>query len=248
MNRLKCREQRFLLDFLQEIYRLNEFENLVRRVVALLPKLIGADAASYHEVDMGTGQSRCVITEPAVIYPCGPEVFEAHLHEHPLIGHGRKTPDPRALKIRDVLPPRDYHRTGLYNEIYRPVGLEYDLTIQFQTAPTTRAGLTLRRASKDFSEHERWLLNLLRPHLLHAFSNAQAWTRLQRLLFPKTGGPASTAGLTGLTPREADILIWLVQGKTNGEIGQILNLSPAPLASTWNISTRSLGWKIGWRR
>jgi DNA-binding CsgD family transcriptional regulator len=40
------------------------------------------------------------------------------------------------------------------------------------------------------------------------------------------GGHASAAGLTRLTPRETDILIWLVQSKTNGEIGQILNLSP----------------------
>jgi hypothetical protein len=32
MNRLTGREQRWLLGFLREIYRLNEFENLVRRV------------------------------------------------------------------------------------------------------------------------------------------------------------------------------------------------------------------------
>ena len=42
----------------------------------------------------------------------------------------------------------------------------------------------------------------------------------------KTRERTSAAGLTGLTPREADILIWLVQGKTNAEIGQILGLSP----------------------
>ena len=31
----------------------------------------------------------------------------------------------------------------------------------------------------------------------------------------------------GLTPRECDVLFWLLQGKTNAEIGTILSLSPA---------------------
>lgn len=30
----------------------------------------------------------------------------------------------------------------------------------------------------------------------------------------------------GLTPREADVLFWVVRGKTNGEIGEILSRSP----------------------
>lgn len=43
------------------------------------------------------------------------------------------------------------------------------------------------------------------------------------------GSPASRIGLLsvnfGLTPREAEVLLWVAQGKTNRDIGQILNLS-----------------------
>jgi len=31
----------------------------------------------------------------------------------------------------------------------------------------------------------------------------------------------------GLSPREAEILFWTAQGKTNAELGVILNISPA---------------------
>ncbi len=31
----------------------------------------------------------------------------------------------------------------------------------------------------------------------------------------------------GLSPREAEILLWMAQGKTNSEIGTILDISPA---------------------
>lgn len=41
--------------------------------------------------------------------------------------------------------------------------------------------------------------------------------------------PASAAELTvlGLTPREADVLYWLIHGKANADIGELLEIRPA---------------------
>jgi DNA-binding CsgD family transcriptional regulator len=43
-------------------------------------------------------------------------------------------------------------------------------------------GIALNRSSRDFSERGRLLLNLLRPHLIQAYRNAESATRLRREL------------------------------------------------------------------
>lgn len=40
--------------------------------------------------------------------------------------------------------------------------------------------IAVNRSGKDFSEQERLLLNLLRPHLIQAYRNAESATRLRQ--------------------------------------------------------------------
>ncbi|MEZ0389056.1 MAG: response regulator transcription factor [Verrucomicrobium sp.] len=62
---------------------------------------------------------------------------------------------------------------------------------------------------------EKTLLDLSRPH----------FRTLIRLFAPApVPGPAKLVEL-GLTPRERDVLYWVSEGKTNAEIGTILNVS-----------------------
>ena len=79
--------------------------------------------------------------------------------------------------------------------------------------------INLGRRRMDFSERDRLLLNLVRPHYERAFQ------KIQELAGRFSGGdrPLSTYGLT---PREAEVANWLVEGKSNPEIGLILGASP----------------------
>jgi DNA-binding CsgD family transcriptional regulator len=43
-------------------------------------------------------------------------------------------------------------------------------------------GIAVNRSGRDFSERDRLLLNLLRPHLIQAYRNAESATRLRRHL------------------------------------------------------------------
>lgn len=148
---------------------------------------------------------------PVVAYGAGREVFDAHTHEHPIVNHYVQRTDPGALKIRD-------------NELYQPAGLEYDLTIRVDESTDTCTGVTLRRASRDFSEREREVLTLLRPHLVQAYRLALRWTDLRRALHT----PRTRNGSLGpvLSEREAEVLELVALGKNNKDIGRILNSSP----------------------
>jgi transcriptional regulator EpsA len=67
---------------------------------------------------------------------------------------------------------------------------------------------------------ERYLLQLTLP-ALHA-----AWMRAQIDGQPAGGTRASSAEVAVLTPREQEILRWIAIGKSNFEVGAILNISP----------------------
>jgi DNA-binding CsgD family transcriptional regulator len=50
-------------------------------------------------------------------------------------------------------------------------------------------------------------------------------TRVHELRFRGEEGNAKLMDSLGLTPREAEVLAWITQGKTNYEIGRILDAS-----------------------
>jgi DNA-binding CsgD family transcriptional regulator len=52
-----------------------------------------------------------------------------------------------------------------------------------------------------------------------------AWMRAQVCATAERNGHAPAAA-SALTPREQEILRWICLGKSNGEIGAILNISP----------------------
>jgi hypothetical protein len=76
------------------------------------------------------------------------------------------------VKITDFYSARQWHSTGMYSDIYRPSGLEHELQLCLPEAPGRTAGpgramriLFLRGRGPDFSDRDRALLVLLRPHL-----------------------------------------------------------------------------------
>jgi len=105
-----------------------------------------------------------------------------HMPEHPLITRYHQTRDGQAFKISDFLTRSQFHRLGLYHELYRRVQVEHQIAFVLPTPPPLIIGIALNRGRRDFSERERLLLNLLRPHLVQAYRNAEAVTQLHQEL------------------------------------------------------------------
>src|SRR5262249_7321769 len=68
---------------------------------------------------------------------------------------------------------------------------------------------------RDFTERDRLMLNLLRPHFDLARRNAERVTA-------RRAAKAETLDAFCLTPREREIALWMARGKTNFEISSIL--------------------------
>jgi DNA-binding CsgD family transcriptional regulator len=120
------------------------------------------------------------------------------------------------LRIADFYSARQWHSTGMYSDIYRPPGIEHELMLSLPEAPGRTTGprgtvrLYFRRGpGTDFSERDRALLTLLRPHLHQAYLDAER----RRHPVPR------------LTPRQTGLLRLVAAGHTNTQIARRLGIS-----------------------
>ena len=119
-------------------------------------------------------------------------------------------------KISDFYSARQWHSAGLYSDYYRAQEFEHQLELHLPIPPGTDAGpgRTIRLAffrgrGRDFSERDRALLTLLRPHLHQAYLSAERRRR-----------PAPQ-----LTPRQWELLHLVAAGHTNARIARQLGVS-----------------------
>ena len=132
------------------------------------------------------------------------------------------------VTIADFYSARQWHATGMYHDLYRPAGMEHYIQLCLPEAsgqtpgPGRSVRLVLSRGpGPDFSERDRALLTLLRPHLHQAYLDAGR--RRQ--------------GTPELTRRQWELLRLVAAGHTNGRIAAGLACRKEPCASTCRTST-----------
>jgi len=115
-------------------------------------------------------------------------------------------------KVSDFYSMRQWHSTGMYADYYRPHGIEHLLRLVLPAGPGTGRTLRLgfvRGPGPEFSERDRALLALLRPHLHQAYLDAERHRR----------------GTPPLTPRQWELLRLVAAGHTNAQIARRLDVS-----------------------
>jgi DNA-binding CsgD family transcriptional regulator len=238
---LKPSDERRLLDAFRDLYALSDMDTYALRVITALGTLIQAKFITYNEIHPDSARNRYVWwppkTQPKKGWPLY-KAFERHVGEHPLIKHYARTRDPRPLAISDLLTRREWHRTNLFKEFFKPLGLEHQLAVTLEGPRGVVIGIALSRGEKDFSMRERRLLELLRPHLIQAYENAAVASHLKRSGRRRAGARAAPANLSA---RQLEVLSWVAKGKTNAEIGALLRVSPRTVQKHLEHVYRELG-------
>ncbi|HMJ06322.1 MAG TPA: LuxR C-terminal-related transcriptional regulator [Chthoniobacterales bacterium] len=329
-HRLTQRQLQALSDSIRMLYQSGELDDFPRQVFAAIGPLVRCDYFSYNEFARD-GALRVVHCEPGLpasamefLLDIGPEFSK----EHPSVSHITRTGAPQPFKITDFGTQRQWRQTRLYNEFYKPLECEYQMAFA-SPLPDGQVALAFNCTRRDYTEDDRQLLELLRPHLMQAHANAQMFTRVTTVLHGKGGaflsaaadgsiayatghalrsleryfGPPARAamlpprlrdwliksavqGLTagpleidrdaarlrvtlvsrerdgtcnllleeqedsvaakrlialGLTPREAEVLIWGARGKATAEIAVILKAKPATISKHLDHIYQKLG-------
>jgi len=207
-------------------------------LVADLVGQIRCDAISVEHFDTGRKVHRWLQGSDADDTDAGlPEdwaqVFWAHYRDCQVCAYPVRTGDLRSVvKTSDFYSMRQWHSTGMYIDCVRPQGIEHHLMLALPDLPESAAEagrylrLVLHRGpGPDFSERDRALLVLLRPHLYQACLD----TERRRHPVPR------------LTPRQNDLMRLLAAGHTNTQIARRLGISDATVRTHLEKHLRTAG-------
>jgi DNA-binding CsgD family transcriptional regulator len=145
--------------------------------------LVPSDVVTFNEVDPEAGRL-VFLAEPAT-FPVPPETSEhlaALADYHPLIRHIGTTGDGSARKISDFWTEDEFHASELYRSVYQPMGVEYQMSVALPAPRPIIIGIVVNRSDRDFSERDRSVLNVLRPHFVQAWHNARDRERMRSFL------------------------------------------------------------------
>jgi DNA-binding CsgD family transcriptional regulator len=207
------------------ILQLNSFRDLTafrHALPGIMLRLIPADYFVWNEILFIEGVPNLVdfvestegVMQPFV------ERMTTVFPEHPFNASFMGNPDPTPLMFSDFYTLEEFRKTRLYQVAHdHPGGWCYQLSVPIVLHPGLISSLNFGGTQKNFSERDREALNIVRKHFKQAYQNTEAAT---------ARAMASSQPLIRfqLTAREAEIGLWLAEGKSNPEIAAILGLSP----------------------
>jgi DNA-binding CsgD family transcriptional regulator len=205
-------------------------------VLPRLATVVGCDVVTYNEIEAVGGRTRYADYPAGALDPATQPVFQAHVHEHPLVNHYRATGSGEPVMISDFLSQQRFHRLGLYAEFFRAIPVEYQLAISLPGPDREVIGVALNRARRDFDEDDRALLSVLRAPLIAALLRARRRQQAGQALSAITRGERA-----GLTDRETEIVRRVAEGATNVAIAHALEVSPRTVAKHLEHIYRKLG-------
>jgi DNA-binding CsgD family transcriptional regulator len=205
-----------------------------RRGVRLLPSFVASEITTLSLCDLVRGRRRVVSNPAAAFGRNALDAFDRHFFEHPLVCYHSEHHDGGVHRITDSLSHAEFRRTPLYADYYATVGLDHVLSLPLHADGRMIVAFVLNRTRRDFSERERDLLEVIRPHLATLYRQSYSLAEAQRALAasgepsPLCEGPPDA--IASLTPREREVLGWVAAGKTNAQIATILGAMPRTVA------------------
>jgi DNA-binding CsgD family transcriptional regulator len=161
---------RAALGFVGDMHDAQDRDEFRSILLAGYRSLVPALHVSYNEIADGAGVAAAIV-EPELPEWAVP-AWERYAGENPLLQHYLKTRDGRALRFSDVISAEELRELPLYRHFYAPLGVEHQIAFILPSTPRLTIGVALTRGERDFSDRDRDLLELTRPHMIQAYRAA----------------------------------------------------------------------------
>jgi DNA-binding CsgD family transcriptional regulator len=170
-----------------------------------LPTLVASEFTTLSICHLASGKREVFGLPSGALSAEDRTAFDRHFHEHPLVRfhayQGGRVPQ----RISDSVPFEQFRRTALYNDYYRRIRIDHAIALPIYVRDGLLVSFVLNRTRRDFTDRERALLEVLRPHLARIYQRINS--------------------VGQLTAREAEVLRWVAAGKSDVQIGAILRIS-----------------------
>jgi DNA-binding CsgD family transcriptional regulator len=177
MDRLSDQEFETMLDVVRQLAAVRDLDGFASAAITQVRRLVPCDGIAYQQLDRRAGVVAS-LADPR-IDPALLEVFAHRQDEHPLVSHFARTGDTSARRVSELLSYRQFYELGIYQEYFRKLGVVRDqLAVTMPSRTTLLIGLALASAS-EFSDRQAMMLDLLRPHLVQAFRNAETISQVE---------------------------------------------------------------------
>ncbi len=182
MERLRQSELQSFSVFLRECYAFGDpapFEDFLSQLVSALSRLIPADHVTYNEMYPEKAESLNFTHSKELGSAEAGVRWQEHMHEHPVLLHVMQTTDRHAAKISDFWSELKLRDSGLHSDFYKRYDISDALCITVP-CPLPRVIGIGWHDSRRFTESERLLADLVRPHISQAWHNAKVISRVHR--------------------------------------------------------------------
>ncbi|HWX96402.1 MAG TPA: LuxR C-terminal-related transcriptional regulator [Solirubrobacteraceae bacterium] len=240
-----------LLDLIGDVFGMLDLDELRHGLLAGLHRVLPSDYVSLN--DVGPSPEEIV----AIMQPDAPELvsrWAQFAHENPLLRRYLRTLDGRAYRFSDVISREELHGLALYDEVYAPLGVEYQMAFSLPASADRVLAIALSRRDRDYSDDERDFVNRARPFLIQAYLNAIAF---QSLRSPGARSPTPLVErlvAEGLTSREAQVMRLVALGRSNSHVGSELGISARTVGKhlehgfrKLRVGDRSTAARLVWR-
>lgn len=238
MEALRTEDLRLVLDSVYQLGLVSTMEALPLAVARITFDLVPCHHAGWIVLDFATGQMG------GLHWPNDLGHLFSHLPPDltkvPLVPVAALAPTTTVIRLSDYVTRRELHNTPVYIELYRSIGLEYQMVVPLSFGGPSTSGLrgkraeslTVARHDTDFTDRERGMLEEFGRHVRNA---------ARRLRSAGSAPTAETAEIIGLTSRQGESLIAISDGATVRMAAKTLGVTPKTLENHLQAAYARLG-------
>lgn len=218
---IEKREAQLISKILYKLYSIDDDIAMRKTVISLIPNLVRCSKASFY---LGSPKEDCFMDRP-VGYCMDDECLQQYLDydKHDYMNGIFINSETEVYRETDYFVDEVRANTTYFKDLLEPNDMYYSVQISLYFSEIFLGVITLFRGKSDvdFSDHEIFLLTLIKDHLaLRLYQN-----------YKKTSGESSKSSAQkyidaySLTLREAEVLNLIFKGLTNEEMADTLNIS-----------------------
>ncbi|HEY9609372.1 helix-turn-helix transcriptional regulator [Allocoleopsis sp.] len=200
MTTLTHKDFQKISEFLIELYKPCSVKNFPGQLLSIIPKIVASEITIFTYMDslietdirvFTPNNSPHYFTSVDIVDQAVPLTSE-ECRQHPVVSYYSKTLDGCAHKVSDFMNEAQLYQLEYYGKFLHPLGQEDELCMTFHTnsiaqvsqfnSSPIHVAISVTREQRSFTERDRLILNLLRPHVLQAYLNAQMFAQMEQTL------------------------------------------------------------------